>query len=171
MVTSWQFARGMTRTMWALDRTAFQHGEHDSSRSRHSHKLLASALSLGFESHIARQFCAWRAGRAYDSLPQDRVLAPLSPEHIRRIIAFSDPEFASLTGCDAYFEPLGCEKSQLDPVVSTRSNCGIKTSGSHLPSPWERLSRRSRQAMCRNRPLLPKPSAPPQSRDRRSTGR
>ncbi len=62
--------------------------------------------SLGFESHVARQFCAWRAGRDYDGLPYDRVLAPLLSAHIRRIISLNDPDFVSLTGCDTYYEPL-----------------------------------------------------------------
>jgi hypothetical protein len=63
--------------------------------------------SLGFEMHVAAQFCAWRAGRGYDGVPNDRILAPLPAACIRRVITFNNPDFASLTGCDAYLEPLG----------------------------------------------------------------
>lgn len=62
--------------------------------------------SLGFEMHIAAKFCAWRADRVYDGVPHDRVLAPLAPKCVRRIVAFTDPEFATLTGCSNYYEPL-----------------------------------------------------------------
>ncbi|GAA4773433.1 hypothetical protein GCM10023219_20860 [Stakelama sediminis] len=63
--------------------------------------------SLGFESHIAKQFCAWRAGRSYNGVPHDRLLVPLGPAHVRRIVTCNDPSFVGLTGCDRYFEPLG----------------------------------------------------------------
>lgn len=62
--------------------------------------------SLGYEGHIARQFCAWRAGLPYDGLPHDRALDPIPAKLIRRIATFQDPDFAALTGCDTYYEPL-----------------------------------------------------------------
>jgi hypothetical protein len=62
--------------------------------------------SLGYESHFARQFCAWRAGHPYDGVPHDRALAAIPANHICRIVTFDDPDFESLTGCDRYFEPL-----------------------------------------------------------------
>lgn len=62
--------------------------------------------SLGFESHIARQFSAWRAGHSYDGLPHDRVRVALPRECIRRIVTFPSAEFSELTGCDQYYEPL-----------------------------------------------------------------
>ncbi len=62
--------------------------------------------SLGYETEIARQFCAWRAGRSSGGVPHDRALAPIPPECIRRIVMFHSPEFADLTGCEGYREPL-----------------------------------------------------------------
>lgn len=62
--------------------------------------------SLGYETHIVRQFLGWRAGRPYDSVPHDRALAPVPPHLIRRIVTFHDPHFAALSGCANYFEPL-----------------------------------------------------------------
>jgi hypothetical protein len=62
--------------------------------------------SLGYETHIVRQFCCWRAGRPYDGVPHDRALAPVPPRLIRRIVTFHDPDFAALSGCANYFEPL-----------------------------------------------------------------
>ena len=62
--------------------------------------------SLGFESHIAGHYCAWRAGRDHDAVPHDRVLAPIPAHLIRRIVTFHDAEFAELTGCGTYFDPL-----------------------------------------------------------------
>jgi hypothetical protein len=62
--------------------------------------------SLGYETHIVRQFCAWREGRSYDGVPHDRALGPVPPHMIRRIVTFDDPHFAVLSGCGNYFEPL-----------------------------------------------------------------
>ncbi|RSU72136.1 hypothetical protein BRX37_20230 [Sphingomonas sp. S-NIH.Pt3_0716] len=62
--------------------------------------------SLGYETHIVRQFCGWRAERSYDGVPHDRALAPVPPHLIRRIVTSHDPEFAALSGCAAYYEPL-----------------------------------------------------------------
>lgn len=62
--------------------------------------------SLGYEDHIARQFNAWRGGQSYEGVPQDRALAAIPPECVRRIVSFHSPDFPSLTGCESYFEPL-----------------------------------------------------------------
>ncbi|WP_449470254.1 hypothetical protein [Sphingobium chungangianum] len=62
--------------------------------------------SLGYESDIVRQFCAWRAGRSYDGVPYDRVLQAVPPKAIQRIVTFHDPDFTELSGCSSYFEPL-----------------------------------------------------------------
>ncbi len=62
--------------------------------------------SLGYETHIARQFCAWREGQSYDGVPHDRALAAIPPDYIRRVVTFHDPDFEGLTGCGHYFEPL-----------------------------------------------------------------
>lgn len=50
--------------------------------------------SLGFESHIARKYYAWRAGRGHDAVPHDRVLASLPAHLICRVVTYHDAEFA-----------------------------------------------------------------------------
>lgn len=62
--------------------------------------------SLGYETHIVRQFYGWRTSRSYDGVPHDRALAPVPPHLIRRIVTFHDPDFAALSGCDTYSKPL-----------------------------------------------------------------
>lgn len=62
--------------------------------------------SLGYETHIVRQFCGWRAGRPYDGVPHDRALAPVPRDLIHRVVTFHDSDFAALSGCANYDEPL-----------------------------------------------------------------
>ncbi|WP_225883346.1 hypothetical protein [Sphingomonas aliaeris] len=61
---------------------------------------------LGLEIDMAEKFCAWRAGRRGSGIPHDRTRVPIPAEIIRRIITFDDLEFAVLTGCASYHDPL-----------------------------------------------------------------
>lgn len=47
--------------------------------------------SLGFESHIAKQFRAWRAARNYNGVPHDRLLVSLGPAHVLRTVTYNAP--------------------------------------------------------------------------------